>query len=78
MPNEDQMYELICKDRFDKIDESLEKLNEKLSGNPGLVSRLAIVEEQTKANTSRWKRVFGAIIALASAVIGKFLYGFWK
>lgn len=79
MPEEQEMYELICKDRFDKIDGKLDNITEKLTANPsGLIPRMAVVEDQTKANTSRWKRLFAAIIALAVAVIGRFIYGFFS
>ncbi len=78
MPEEQEMYELVCKDRFTKIDGKLDGIVDMLSANPsGLIPRMAVIEEQTKANTSRWKKVFGAIVALAVAVIGKFVYGFW-
>jgi len=70
---EQEMYDLICKDRFDKIDEKLDQIDRKLSGN-GLLTRTAIIEKDIGRLKSYWKWTVGIITAL----IVKIVYGLFK
>jgi len=71
---EQEMYTLVCKDRFDKIDAKLEQIEQKLNNNNGLLTRTAILEERDRALESRWKWLIGASTTLTIAVIVKLLY----
>jgi len=67
MPEEDdKMYELICKERFDKIEETLKENHKETmsalkgtNGNPGLCEKVRNLEK-------RWKYIFAAVIFLVA------------
>jgi hypothetical protein len=62
MPENDKMYELICKERFDKMEEMQKETLELLKGKddkPGLV-------EQVRNLRNRWKYIFAAVIFLVA------------
>jgi len=57
MANDDKLYEMVCKDRFDKIDSHLEGISSLLrgkNGDPGLV-------EEVRGLKRVHKYVLGAI-----------------
>ena len=72
----EEMYHLVCKDRFDKIDESLERLHIAISGNgrDGLSSKTVRLETEVAAIKSRWKYILGVLAALCLPVLGKIVY----
>ena len=56
-PTEDTMYTMVCKEKFEDIQDVLNKIHDKVSGNgrPGLAMDVAILQTEQKADKNRWK-----------------------
>ena len=62
---EKEMYELICKSRFDSIDGKQDQVLDILRGKnskPGLI-------DEVRTLKSRWAIIFGSLIVLFSALV---------
>ena len=67
MAKEDQkMYELVCKDRFDKIDNKLDDISKKLFKGNGKPIDVRIAEQNKDILTlkSRWKWMAGVLAGI--------------
>ena len=70
----DKMYNLICKERFDKIDSSQDKIIDLLRGKnstPGLIDEVRILK-------SRWTIIFGALAVLSTALVAQIIQWIFK
>ncbi len=63
------MYQLICKERFDRIDEKQDDILGLLRGRnnePGILDDMRQIK-------SRWKAIFGAVAVLWVVLVGKII-----
>lgn len=71
MVDHDDMYSLICKSRFDKLDEKMDTILNQLSlGDGALTKRVALLEE---AHRSAAKALWVAVSAFITAAVGAVL-----
>ena len=68
------MYNIVCKERFDKIDASQEKIIDLLRGKnstPGLI-------DEVRTLKSRWALIFGALAVLSTALVAQIIQWIFK
>ena len=66
---DDEMYHLICKERFDSIDSKQDQVIGLLRGqnsNPGLI-------EEVRHLKSRWAVIFGLMVVIGTALTSQML-----
>jgi len=70
----DDMYDRICKDRFDNHDQKLDKILDAMLGNngDGIKGRLIRVEEEQK-NLRRWRNGIVASVTAAITALGTWI-----
>jgi len=70
----DDMYDRICKDRFDNHDQKLDKILDAMLGNngDGIKGRLIRVEEEQK-NLRRWRNGIIASMTAAMTALGTWI-----
>lgn len=72
--DDEKMYNLVCKDRFDEIDNNLKEILSLLRGhnnNPGVL-------EDIRTLKSRWKMIFGGFLIIITALVSqaaRWIYG---
>ena len=70
MPTESEMYELVCKDRFDSLDDKLADIYNCLKGNDGAGLTVKVDRncQALKIIQGRWKYLLGVVGALTVGV----------
>ena len=73
-------YNLMCKERFDKLDKSIDEINKRLfkgNGSPPFDIQLAQLSSDVsslKNARSKWRdRVYAFVVAIILLVIGAFI-----
>ena len=62
---DDEMYKLVCKERFDKLDYKMDEVLRLLQGDNGNIGLC----EKVRVLSGRWKIILGGFILIISAFI---------
>ena len=73
--SEENQYTVFCKDRFNHLDNKLDKIFTILEGNgaAGIKGRLGKMESAVTVIEGRWKWIFGILAAITAAIIISYL-----
>jgi hypothetical protein len=76
-PKPDDMYDIVCKDRLDRIDGVLDKIWNRIdgNGNRGIVEEIAVLQTKESNREEREARVTKALYSLAVVVVAEVIIG---